>query len=172
MHPFSTMKTRHLIALFIVFGLISSFVVEPAFAQIGRKRFRRAKRMQKQQIVTLVQASIPASQVVSQSIHRPIAPQSSARYTIQPPVSLLQGDTLEGWTAAGGGPVRGNWKVENGVLHCENGKKDDIATEKQFENFIFDFEWKIAKGGNSGVKYRFADFGEIGCKVNIHDTYG
>jgi hypothetical protein len=85
---------------------------------------------------------------------------------------LIQGDTLAGWTAAGGGPVKGNWKVENGELSCINGKKDDIATEKEYENFILDFDWKIAKGGNSGVKYRFADFGEIGRKINIHDTYG
>jgi hypothetical protein len=93
-------------------------------------------------------------------------------YYTTAPVSLIHGDSLDGWKAADGGPVRGNWKVENGILSCVQGKKDDIATDKEFENFILDFEWKIAKGGNSGLKYRYADFGKIGCDINIHDTYG
>lgn len=43
------------------------------------------------------------------------------------------------------------WKVKDGALVCTGKPIGVMRTEKQYENFILDVEWKfIDKGGNSG----------------------
>jgi len=72
-------------------------------------------------------------------------------------VELFDGKTLDGWTNAAGKPISpseaNGWKAEGGEL-VRKGRGGTIYAEGEYENFIFEFEWKIAKGGNSGVKYR------------------
>lgn len=44
------------------------------------------------------------------------------------------------------------WWVEDGILKCTGHPIGVIRTEKQFENFILDIEWRhMEAGGNSGV---------------------
>jgi hypothetical protein len=44
--------------------------------------------------------------------------------------------------------------VENGTIRSvAAGKRADISTEMTFRNFELMFDWKLAKGTNSGVKY-------------------
>lgn len=44
------------------------------------------------------------------------------------------------------------WRVEDGILKCTGKPIGVIRTEKQYENFILDIEWRHMKpGGNSGV---------------------
>ena len=65
--------------------------------------------------------------------------------------------TLQGWTDAAGNPVSSKdadgWQIEGGEL-VRKGRGGAIYAEGEYENFVLEFEWKIAKGGNSGVKYR------------------
>lgn len=63
--------------------------------------------------------------------------------------SLFDGKTLDGWKHAG------NWFIEEGVL-TRKGKGGDIRFEKFKvpDDFELAFEWKVAKGSNSGVYYR------------------
>lgn len=72
-------------------------------------------------------------------------------------IELFDGKTLEGWTDVAGSPVsskdENGWKVEGGEL-VRKGRGGTIYAEGEYENFVLEFEWKIAKGGNSGVKYR------------------
>lgn len=49
-------------------------------------------------------------------------------------------------------PSKG-WKAEDGWLHCLGRDGGDIVTDMEFENFEFQWEWRQAPGGNSGVKY-------------------
>lgn len=69
-------------------------------------------------------------------------------------IALFNGKNLDGWTM-NREPVTKGWTVEDGVLHCE-GKVGAIWTEKEYGDFDLSFDWKIAKGGNSGIKYRMA----------------
>jgi hypothetical protein len=47
------------------------------------------------------------------------------------------------------------WELVDGTLHCKaKSGAGDIITKEQYENFELEFEWKISKGGNSGVMYR------------------
>lgn len=75
-------------------------------------------------------------------------------------VLLFDGRTTHGWRGAYATefPQKG-WVVKNGELKGElfhggeAGDVGDIVTEKKYKNFILVFDWKLGKGGNSGVKY-------------------
>ncbi len=44
------------------------------------------------------------------------------------------------------------WKVEDGILKCTGWPIGVMRTEKQYENFILDVEWRfLEEGGNSGM---------------------
>ena len=46
------------------------------------------------------------------------------------------------------------WKVEDGLLKKVAGERGgDIITAQTFHDFEFSWEWKVAPGGNNGVKY-------------------
>lgn len=87
-----------------------------------------------------------------------------------PEVAIFNGENLEGWTTVGGSKDIKAWEAIDGALHRKSGG-GDIVTEKEYGNFIFDFEWKISPGGNSGVKYKFAKFDGnwLGCEYQVLD---
>src|SRR5258708_35591711 len=73
--------------------------------------------------------------------------------------ALFDGTTTTGWRGfkKPAFPASG-WVVQDGWLtHRAKGQDSqgggDIITVDTFDNFDLSFEWKIAPGGNSGVKY-------------------
>jgi hypothetical protein len=67
--------------------------------------------------------------------------------------SLLQKDSApdwRGWKEAG---LPSGWHVAGGVL-SKDGHVDDLVSVRTYGNFELELEWKIGKGGNSGVFYR------------------
>ena len=62
---------------------------------------------------------------------------------------LFDGSGLEGWNHSG------NWKVEDGVI-TRTGKGGSLVYKesKVPDDFELRFQWKVAKGSNSGVYYR------------------
>jgi hypothetical protein len=93
-------------------------------------------------------------------------------------VPLFDGKTLNGWQTTG------NWIVEeDGVvsLHPRPGEKGwqrydaYLTTKRKYKDFILDLEFKIGKGGNSGVFLRVGDrMSQVktGFEVQILDTHG
>ncbi len=68
--------------------------------------------------------------------------------------SLFDGTTLKGWQGhRTPGELPGGWAVVDRAL-TRTGRGGDIVTTEQFANFELEFEWKVSKGGNSGVFYR------------------
>ncbi len=59
-------------------------------------------------------------------------------------------DTFRGWRSEG---MPEGWHVVEGTL-AKQGDVDDLVTKEEFGNFELELEWKIGKGGNSGVFYR------------------
>jgi hypothetical protein len=55
-----------------------------------------------------------------------------------------------GWKADG---LPAGWHVARGVL-SKNGPVDDLVTNQNFGNFELELEWKMGRGGNSGLFYR------------------
>jgi hypothetical protein len=52
------------------------------------------------------------------------------------------------------------WKVEKGVLHGSNPRGTWLVSEKEYGDFILDFEWKLPERGNSGCGLRFPAAGD------------
>jgi hypothetical protein len=87
--------------------------------------------------------------------------------------SLIHENTLDGWTTLGGKKPNEAWSVSDGVLHLK-GKGGDMMSEREYKNFVLDFTWTIAKGGNSGIKYRFKKIdgkGWYGCEYQVLDDF-
>jgi 3-keto-disaccharide hydrolase len=69
---------------------------------------------------------------------------------------LFDGKTTKGWRGfkSDAFPAGSRWAVQDGALVRTAGKRTgDIVTVDQFDNFDLKWEWKIASGGNSGLKY-------------------
>jgi hypothetical protein len=94
-------------------------------------------------------------------------------------IQLFDGKSLVGWTTAAGEPVKNGWIVEDGML-VRNGRGGSIYTAEEYGDFELSFEWKIARRGNSGVKYRVAFYpkgvygnpGWLGCEYQLFDDVG
>ena len=69
---------------------------------------------------------------------------------------LLYKDSFAGWRSPSGHtPINGAWTIAKGVLTAKPyvQHRTDLWTTEQYENFELEWEWKAAKGANSGVKY-------------------
>jgi hypothetical protein len=77
-------------------------------------------------------------------------------------VYLFDGETTEGWRAYNGETIPDKWAAIDGNLTFDtelkleeewSGGGDIIYHKEQFEYFELYLEWKLPKGGNSGVFY-------------------
>lgn len=65
-------------------------------------------------------------------------------------VPLFNGRDLAGWVNANCAPE--TWSVRDGMIHCTGEPTGALRTERQYENFILEAEWRhLSKGGNSGI---------------------
>ena len=75
-------------------------------------------------------------------------------------VSLFDGTTMAGWEDPREKVPAGNaWTIEDGCLKAKRGPRiiEDLFTKDVFRDFELAWEWKVAPGANSGVKYRIQD---------------
>jgi hypothetical protein len=66
---------------------------------------------------------------------------------------IFNGKDLTGWTIHG----TEKWYVDNGELVCESGPDKQygyLSTDKNYDNFILDLDFKLEANGNSGVFIR------------------
>ena len=73
---------------------------------------------------------------------------------------LFDGETLEGWRDYNGTALTGPWEVVNGTIQADGQGSDAsgyIVTDKAYENFELSWDWKISKGGNSGLLYHVVE---------------
>lgn len=68
---------------------------------------------------------------------------------------LFDGKSMKGWAPA----AAGAWTVEEGCLKAlpRPVLREDLMTLEEFGDFELLFEWKVAPGANSGVKYLIQD---------------
>ena len=117
----------------------------------------------------------------------PARPAAAAEALNQPPegfVALFNGKNLTGWKGLVADPekrarmsreqlaqaqakadedMRAHWKVVDGVLHFD-GKGRSLCTAKDYGDFEMLVDWKIEKGGDSGIYLRGSP------QVQIWDT--
>lgn len=87
---------------------------------------------------------------------------------------LFDGKTTNGWRAFKQAQIGPGWKVENGVLFPDPRVAKDIVTKGDYASFELSFEWRISKGGNSGVMFHVIPVGaqtyESGPEYQILDN--
>ena len=76
-------------------------------------------------------------------------------------ISIFDGKTFNGWRGYGKDSVPAKWVIEDGCIkfngtgggEAQNADGGDLMFAHKFKNFELTFEYKISKGGNSGVLY-------------------
>jgi hypothetical protein len=72
---------------------------------------------------------------------------------------LFDGSSKNGWHVFNNKTDGSAWKIENGTLHLDPKKQNDaqtvgggdMLTTDEYENFHLKLDWKVDKGGNSGI---------------------
>lgn len=65
---------------------------------------------------------------------------------------LFDGKTLNGWKLVGGkGP---GYVVEEGKIVCPADGGGNLFTEKEYDNFVLRFEFRLTEGANNGIGIR------------------
>ena len=89
---------------------------------------------------------------------------------------IWDGNSLDGWMSLDGKPVSGGWSAKDGTISLKNTliRTGHIITRREFGDFELSFEWRLAKGGNSGIKYlvRKYDDRSLGFEYQIYDPDG
>lgn len=72
---------------------------------------------------------------------------------------LFDGKSFDGWRGFHKTGLPEGWAIEDGCIKKVQAQGElgqaggDLITVGQFANFEFSLEWKLSKGGNSGIKY-------------------
>jgi hypothetical protein len=68
---------------------------------------------------------------------------------------LFDGKSMQGWQPV----AAGTWTVEDGCLKSLSHPllREDLISQAAFGDFELKFDWKVAPGSNSGVKYKIQD---------------
>ena len=105
-------------------------------------------------LVALLCAAAVSAQETNGAANTLTAADKKAGWTL-----LFDGKTLDGWRAYKKSDTAGTrWRVEDGTLTL-SGKREtgsgpgDIISKETFEQFELSWDWKVAPGGNSGLKY-------------------
>ncbi|MDR0791673.1 MAG: DUF1080 domain-containing protein [Chitinophagaceae bacterium] len=81
-------------------------------------------------------------------------------------IKLSDGKTFTGWHTYGKTDVSSAWSIDNdGAFHLTGRTPEnkgtrhggDLVTDEAYENFELSLEWKISKGGNSGIIFLVQD---------------
>jgi len=85
---------------------------------------------------------------------------------------LFDGKTFDGWRATGNPK---GWTTEDrAIVNLAKGG-GYLVTDDQFDDFVLSLEFKLDKGVNSGVFFRWADLRDpvqTGIEMQILDSYG
>ena len=79
--------------------------------------------------------------------------------------SLFNGKDLTNWTGAG-------YKVQDGAIVCTP-KGSNLVSDKEYENYVFEFEFKLPPGGNNGLGIHYPGKGNpafAGMEIQILDN--
>jgi hypothetical protein len=88
---------------------------------------------------------------------------------------LFDGSTTRGWHLFNRGDIPSAWSADSGNLvcnpHAKNVKHGDLVSDKEYQNFDLQFEWKISKAGNSGVFINVQERPDLGTTFSTGPEY-
>ncbi len=87
---------------------------------------------------------------------------------------LFDGKTTEGWRNYKRDAVSSGWQVRNGELARVDSGAGDIVTKEKFRFFELQLDYKISKGGNSGLMFHVTEQAstpwQTGPEIQIQDN--
>ncbi len=86
--------------------------------------------------------------------------------------SLFNGKDLTGWKIIDG--KEGNWGVQDGILFTSGEGGGWLSTDREYDNFQLDLDFRVVTGGNSGVFLRSPREGDpayTGMEIQVLDDY-
>ena len=87
---------------------------------------------------------------------------------------LFDGKSTDGWRNYKKETVSDGWVIEEGMLSRNGNRAGDIITTGQFEHFELQLEYRISKGGNSGLMFHVTEENDrpwhSGPEIQIQDN--
>lgn len=74
-------------------------------------------------------------------------------------VSLFDGANITEWRGYREQVVPAGWTVADSAI-TKSGDASDLISKKMYRNFEFELEWRLKKGGNSGIMYKVTEAAE------------
>ena len=101
-------------------------------------------------------------------------------------ISLFDGQDLNGWHTYGKSEPGAAWNIDSGAIHFDASKRKadtssggDLVSNDEFSNFDFVCDWKISKGGNSGIIFyvhedttKYKETWNTGPEMQVLDNAG
>jgi len=77
-------------------------------------------------------------------------------------IVMFDGKTFDGWRGYCRTDIPEGWMIQDGILtfNANNVSAfggNDLIYGQKFENFIFEIDWKVGKGGNGGIFYTVSE---------------
>ena len=103
------------------------------------------------------EANAPEYTVVEkEQVDLALFPQDADGYYV-----IFDGTSTNGWRGYGKDALPSRWSIEDGCLKFsgtgtgegQTGEGGDVIFAHKFRNFELELEWKVSKGGNSGIFY-------------------
>ena len=73
---------------------------------------------------------------------------------------LFDGKTVKGLRGYKQSGFPNSWEIVDGTLKTVTGHGVDLISEEVYKNFELELEWKVPKGGNSGIFYFATEEGD------------
>lgn len=130
------------------------FVLAASLAACGGQNNKKA---QNDQAAAQNEPAAPAYTVVDKAqVDLASFPKDKDGYYV-----IFDGKTFNGWRGYGKDNVPSRWTIDNGAIkfngsgggEAQTGEGGDLIFAKKFKNFELEVEWKVSKGGNSGIFY-------------------
>jgi len=101
-------------------------------------------------VVVALSLQLPPAAATSTAANTLTAAEKAAGWQL-----LFDGKTLDGWRGYRRDALPDNgWEVKDGTLRTvAKVKGSELITRQQFTDFELAWEWRVAPGGNNGVKY-------------------
>lgn len=106
---------------------------------------------------------VPTTQMLSYSKSMKAAETDSLSLPVDKDgyITIFDGKTFNGWRGYGKDNVPSRWVIEDGCIkfngsgggEAQTAEGGDLIFAHKFKNFELELEWKISKGGNSGILY-------------------
>ncbi len=112
--------------------------------------------------------TISVSPGIADETPKPDAPKTEAKGPEFVP--LYNGKDLTGWEVQDGKIEA--WKADGEMISCDGKNGGWLRTAKMYSDFVLKLEWRIPKGGNSGIGLRFPATGNpahVGMEIQILD---